>query len=34
MPQYMIRMPHGANTDTQRSNGTQPNQNFENFSQK
>ena len=29
MPQYKIRMPHGANIDTQRSNGTQPNKNFE-----
>ena len=29
MPQYMIRMPHRANTNTQISNGTQPNQNFE-----
>ena len=27
-------MPHGANTDTQTSNGTQPNQSFGKFSQK
>ena len=26
-------MPQGANTDTHKSNGTQPNQNFEKFSQ-
>ena len=30
MPQYMFKMPHGANTDTNTTNGTQPNQNFEN----
>ena len=29
MPQYMFRMPHRANTNTHRSNGTQPNHNFE-----
>ena len=28
MPQYMLRMPQGANTDANTSNGTQPNQNF------
>ena len=31
MPKYMIKMPQGANTDTIKSNGTQPNQDFENF---
>ena len=29
MPQYMFKMPQGANTDTHKPNGTQPNQNFE-----
>ena len=29
MPQYKLKMPQGANTDTHRPNGTQPNQNFE-----
>ena len=29
MTQYMFRMPHEANTDTYRSNGTLPNQRFE-----
>ena len=29
MPQYMTRMPHGANTGTNTANGMQPNQNFE-----
>ena len=29
LPQYMFKMPHGANTDTNIANGTQPNQNFE-----
>ena len=28
LPQYMLKLPHGANTDTQTSNGTQPNQRF------
>ena len=31
LPQYMLRMPQGANTETQTSNGTQPNQIFEKF---
>ena len=31
MPQYMIRMPHRAKTDTNTINRTQPNQNFEIF---
>ena len=31
MPQYMFKMPQGANTYTHRPNGTQPNQNFENI---
>ena len=31
MPKYMIKMPQGANTDTIKTIGTQPNQNFENF---
>ena len=29
MPKYKIKMPQGANTDTHKTNGTQPNQNFE-----
>ena len=29
MPKYKFKMPQGANTDTQPTNGTQPNQNFE-----
>ena len=29
MHQYMFKMPHGANTNTNIANGTQPNQNFE-----
>ena len=28
MPQYMLKLPQGANTDTQTANGTQPNQDF------
>jgi len=28
MPQYTLKMPQGANTDAQSSNGTQPNQRF------
>ena len=28
MPQYMIKLPQGANTDAQTANGTQPNQRF------
>ena len=31
MPKYKFKMPQGANIDTHRSNGTQPNQNFEFF---
>ena len=31
MPKYIIKMPQEANTDTIKTNGTQPNQNFENF---
>ena len=29
MPKYKIKMPQWANTDTHKTNGTQPNQNFE-----
>ena len=29
MPLYKLKMPHDANTDTHKPNGTQPNQNFE-----
>ena len=28
MPQYNLKMPQGANTDAQTTNGTQPNQGF------
>ena len=28
MPQYMLKLSQGANTDTQMKNGTQPNQDF------
>ena len=28
MPQYMLKLPQGANTDAQIANGTQPNQEF------
>ena len=28
MPQYMLKLPHGANTRTITVNGTQPNQRF------
>ena len=28
MPQYMLKLPHGANTRTITANGTQPNQRF------
>ena len=28
MPQYMLKLPQGANIDTQMANGTQPNQDF------
>ena len=28
MPQYMFKLPHGANTSTNKPNGTQPNQRF------
>ena len=31
MPQYMLKLPQGANTDTQMANGTQPNQDFRNI---
>ena len=34
MPQYNLKMPQGANTDTQMVNGTQPNQDFGKISQK
>ena len=29
MPKYKFKLPQGANTDTHKTNGTQPNQNFE-----
>ena len=29
MPKYRFKLSQGANTDTHKSNGTQPNQNFE-----
>ena len=29
MPKYRFKMPQGANTNTHKTNGTQPNQNFE-----
>ena len=28
MPQYMLKLPHGANTRTNTANGTQPNQRY------
>ena len=31
MPKYRYKMPQGANTDTHKTNGTQPSQNFENI---
>ena len=31
MPKYKFKLPQGANTDTNKTNGTNPNQNFENF---
>ena len=31
MPQYMLELPQGANTDAQTPNGTKPNQEHENF---
>ena len=31
MPKYKSKMPQGANTDTHKPNGTQPNKNFEKF---
>ena len=35
MPQYMLELPHGANTDAKTPNGTKPNQEIEKqFSQK
>ena len=31
MPQYMLKLPQGANTDAQTLNGTKPNQEIEIF---
>ena len=31
MPKYKFKLPQGANIDTNKTNGAQPNQDFENF---